>query len=283
MPPTATAHGSNRPQSPSAQPFLQTPAISPLVHEVVDQFSSLPNELTRSFSDLRELDAVLRSSIEAITRKILTLTELIENNAITPSQRLVLILEIADDAQRLKMGSEDKIRVAGKACEEIVHSQNTITSLLTQLAYHDPAFNQTLSIRRTNYPHVAPSSLIAPTHYEGPNGRRRRIPGGATGGAVNGVSITNGTTSANGGRGSDAHSPVKRRRVDDTAPPGGRTPKAKEKERERLLEKQEREARTGGAKGNKKTAEPTFPDALCTLHQLQRHASQQLPRQHLES
>ena len=59
------------------------------------------------------------ASIEAITRKIITLTNLIESETATPAERLVLILEIADDAQRLKMGSEDKIRVAGKACEEV--------------------------------------------------------------------------------------------------------------------------------------------------------------------
>jgi inhibitor of growth protein 3 len=48
------------------------------------------------------------------------LTELLEDpSTSSPSEKLVLLLEIADDAQRLKMGSEDKIRVAGKACEEV--------------------------------------------------------------------------------------------------------------------------------------------------------------------
>ena len=110
----------------------------------MDSLASLPNELTRSFSDLRELDAVLRSerlqarvylkplltanasraaSIETITRKILILTSMIETKGITPAERLNLLLEIAHDAQHLKMGTEDKIRVSGKACEEVRPSQ----------------------------------------------------------------------------------------------------------------------------------------------------------------
>jgi len=55
---------------------------------------------------------------------------LIESETATPAERLVLILEIADDAQRLKMGSEDKIRVAGKACEE-VHPSSFSTPVLS--------------------------------------------------------------------------------------------------------------------------------------------------------
>jgi hypothetical protein len=64
MPPSVAAASNNPQNSPPhhahSQNMLQPPALSPLVHECVDQFTSLPNELTRSFSDLRELDAVLR-------------------------------------------------------------------------------------------------------------------------------------------------------------------------------------------------------------------------------
>ena len=115
-----------------------------LLADYMDSLASLPNELTRSFSDLRELDAVLRSepfralahltpllteklplpaSIESITRKILVLTSMIETRSISPAERLNLLLEIAHDAQHLKMGTEDKIRVSGKACEEVRLSQ----------------------------------------------------------------------------------------------------------------------------------------------------------------
>lgn len=61
------------------------------------------------------------------------LTKLIESDTAAPAERLVLLLEIADDAQRLKMGSEDKIRVAGKACEEVIHSMLFCSPNLIQL------------------------------------------------------------------------------------------------------------------------------------------------------
>lgn len=64
-------------------------------------------------------DAVRPASIESITRKILLLISLIETDSIAPADRLNLLLEIAHDAQHLKMGTEDKIRVSGKACEEV--------------------------------------------------------------------------------------------------------------------------------------------------------------------
>ncbi|KAF9514544.1 hypothetical protein BS47DRAFT_857937 [Hydnum rufescens UP504] len=130
--------------------------VQVLLSDYTDTLSSLPGELTRSFSDLRELDAVLRSSIESITRKIMLLTSLVENDTVAPSERLVLILDIADDAQRLKMGSEDKIRVAGKACEELVHTHAHANVLLTQISTVMERFSSTLSVHSTTYPHVAP-------------------------------------------------------------------------------------------------------------------------------
>jgi inhibitor of growth protein 3 len=48
---------------------------------------------------------------------------MIETKSVTPAERLNLLLEIAHDAQHLKMGTEDKIRVSGKACEEVRLSQ----------------------------------------------------------------------------------------------------------------------------------------------------------------
>lgn len=40
-----------------------TAATQILLADYIDTLASLPNELTRSFSDLRELDAVLRSEL----------------------------------------------------------------------------------------------------------------------------------------------------------------------------------------------------------------------------
>lgn len=50
---------------------------------------------------------------------MIMLADMVESSDITPAERLKLLLEIAQDAQHLKMGTEDKIRVSGKACEEV--------------------------------------------------------------------------------------------------------------------------------------------------------------------
>jgi len=57
--------------------------------------------------------------MQLITQKIYRLAELMKDPTITPSERLLLLVEIAEDAQRLKMGSEDKIRVAGRTCDDV--------------------------------------------------------------------------------------------------------------------------------------------------------------------
>lgn len=118
-----------------------------LLADYTDSLDSLPLDLTRNFSDLRELDAVLRSefprvmfycvlanlladrqltptpntiaSINAITSKITSLTALLQDPTATPASRLFLLREIADAASHLKMGGEDKIRVAGIAAENV--------------------------------------------------------------------------------------------------------------------------------------------------------------------
>lgn len=45
---------------------------------------------------------------------------MIETDSKAPADRLRLFLDIAKDAQHLKMGTEDKIRYSGKACEEVI-------------------------------------------------------------------------------------------------------------------------------------------------------------------
>lgn len=131
----------------------------------------------------------------------------------------MLILEIADDAQRLKMGSEDKIRVAGKACEEVspvkaLHislrqlrpflqlsqTRAEVNVLLTQISTVIEHFAPTLSVHSTTYPHVAPSSLLPVTGEF--SGRRKRMP--ASG--LNLISARDSYPTA---------SPAKKRRIDD--------------------------------------------------------------------
>ncbi|KDN38449.1 hypothetical protein K437DRAFT_259398 [Tilletiaria anomala UBC 951] len=98
-----------------------------------DALDALPLDLTRSFSDLRELDAVLGAHISSLTARLAYLTSLIEDPNITPGERLVALKEVAEEARAYKMGGEDKIRVAVNTAEIIVSHTDYIDSLLDNL------------------------------------------------------------------------------------------------------------------------------------------------------
>ena len=93
---------------------------------------SLPPTLTRSLSDLKELDAVLSGSLTGITTKLNKLLAMLDVNAqgqavvdgkiVTPQMRLELLREVAEEANSFKLGGEDKIRVATGTCETVCTS-----------------------------------------------------------------------------------------------------------------------------------------------------------------
>lgn len=168
-----------------------------LLADYTDSLDSLPLDLTRNFSDLRELDAVLRTSINALTAKITALTALLQDPTATPASRLFLLREIADAASHLKMGGEDKIRVAGIAAENLaahqthIHSVLKTISLVAPPAQHCPNgsdFDPATHARRTTFPHVAP----AREHVSAPSPQKRRrigegrVNGSTSYGATNG-------------------------------------------------------------------------------------------------
>ncbi|KAJ1310021.1 hypothetical protein OPQ81_006776 [Rhizoctonia solani] len=166
-----------------------------LLADYTDSLDSLPLDLTRNFSDLRELDAVLRTSINALTAKITSLTALLQDPNATPASRLFLLREIADAASHLKMGGEDKIRVAGIAAENLaahqthIHSVLKTISLVAAPAQHcsnGSDFDPATHTRRTTFPHVAP----AREHTSAASPQKRRRVDGRT---VNG-SAAYGTT-----------------------------------------------------------------------------------------
>lgn len=68
---------------------------------------------------MKELDAVLNTSLTLITSKLTRLLDLIEDPKAMPAQRLALLKEVADDAATFKLGGEDKIRVATGTCETV--------------------------------------------------------------------------------------------------------------------------------------------------------------------
>ncbi|EDR15927.1 uncharacterized protein LACBIDRAFT_301409 [Laccaria bicolor S238N-H82] len=151
---------------PSAQ--LTTAHSLALLTEYTHTLDSLPLDLSRNFADLRELDAVLSSSMISITSKIRALTLMIEQGVAPKEDRLWLLTEIAEEANRLKLGGEDKIRVACQAADNLkAHSNH-----LRTLSEHLPGFDASVLTRKTVYPHVAVRSFMPVASLE--PGRRRR-------------------------------------------------------------------------------------------------------------
>jgi len=145
-----------------------------LLAEYTHSLDSLPLDLSRNFADLRELDAVLSSSMSLITTKINQLTKMIEDRAASPEDRLWLLTEIGDEANRLKLGGEDKIRVASAAADNLRNHQNHLIDLLHYL----PNFDPSVLNRTTHYPHVT-SKSYPPHSVE--TGRRQRRGGNLAG------------------------------------------------------------------------------------------------------
>lgn len=84
-----------------------------------DCIEALPPTLTRSISDLRELDAVLSGSISTITDQLNELLKMLEDPSVTPEQRFHHLRRLADEAKDFRLGGEDKIRVATGTCETV--------------------------------------------------------------------------------------------------------------------------------------------------------------------
>jgi inhibitor of growth protein 3 len=175
-----------------------------LLAEYTHTLDTLPIELSRNFADLRELDAVLSTSFQSMTAKIQSLTAMIEQGKASKADRLWLLSDIAEEAQRLKLGGEDKIRVACQAADNLKGHANH----LRDLSSHLPGFDPSALDRKTVYPHVSDRSYMPVATME--TGRRRR--------AVLGSIMTN-----------PDPSPAKRRRTankdDDIDVGPSRTPK----------------------------------------------------------
>ncbi|KAF7303068.1 Chromatin modification-related protein [Mycena kentingensis (nom. inval.)] len=170
---------------PRLQPAPAQPAASPvyplsLLTEYTHTLDALPLDLSRNFADLRELDAVLSASQTALISKIYTLIEMIEQGAgQQDQQRMWLLGEIAEEANRLRLGGEDKIRVACQAADNLRHHN----AYLKQLAENIPGFDVTALNRHTTYPHVATKPFMPATSLE--YGRRRPRGGFASASALN--------------------------------------------------------------------------------------------------
>ena len=146
---------------------LNTAYSVSLLTEYANTLDGIPLELAHHFGDLRELDAVLSASVNAMTNKITRLVDMIQNRTGSKDDCLWLLVEISEEAKRLKPGGEDKIRVASQAADAL-HGHHAHMTSLMQLV---PDFDASLLIRKTVYPHVAPKSYAPVSTHEG---RRRR-------------------------------------------------------------------------------------------------------------
>ncbi|KAG8906437.1 hypothetical protein FRC00_012580 [Tulasnella sp. 408] len=226
-----------------------------LLGQFTDSIDSLPHDLTKAFGDLRELDAVLRSSMQGITSKVYKLIDLMEDTSATPAARLCLLLEIAEDAQRLRMGSEDKIRVAGRTADDVAAHNQYNHQILNHLSELDPGFEEALYIRRTTFPHVAPANLLPPTgEYALGRRGRRGLPGGVAQSTVSIGARLSAPMAISASAGGDKN---KKRRLEEEE--ARRTPvKGKEKD-QRMAAEKDREAAADSRKAKK-----VYVDIYCT-------------------
>lgn len=179
--PTTTTHPNMSSMGPPRPPVSSTTVTSSpartahslaLLTEYTHSLDSLPLDLSRNFADLRELDAVLSSSMTAVTNKVIQLTNLIENHP-SKEERLHLLADIADEVSKLKPGADDKIRVACHAADALRGHQTHMTSLLDHIPEPEYGVMAGMLSRKTVYPHVAARSYV-PSGMAGEGGRRRR-------------------------------------------------------------------------------------------------------------
>lgn len=84
-----------------------------------DALDALPLEFTRSFSDLRELDAVLGAHLASLSLRVQHLAAIIEDTNVSPEERFMALRDAAEEARAYKMGGEDKVRVAINTSEMV--------------------------------------------------------------------------------------------------------------------------------------------------------------------
>jgi len=169
MPPGRKSNASIAAQNAVQPPYpvLEQPIqpdsaeIAHLTILAADVIDALPPSVTRSLSDLKELDAVLNASILSIHEKLDKLHAMMmaPPEAYTPQQRLELLKEVAEDANAFKLGGEDKIRVATGACEtvRVLPSTNHVpcSCLIVDRTAHLSAGSHHLSVDLAHAPSPA--------------------------------------------------------------------------------------------------------------------------------
>ena len=139
----------------SSSSSVKTAHSLAILSEYTHTLDSVPLDLSRSFADLRELDAVLSASMNSVTDKVIKLTSMIENRSASKEDRLWLLAEIADEVSKLKPGADDKIRVACHAADGLKGHKAHMTNLLQHMPEPEYGNMAGMLSRKTVYPHVA--------------------------------------------------------------------------------------------------------------------------------
>ena len=167
---TAMSRRAALPPAPAANALTTAHSLA-ILGEYTHTLDSLPLDLSRNFAEFRELDAVLSASMTSLTAKIQQLTTMLETNIGSKEERLWLLADIAEEATRLKLGSEDKIRVACHAADGLRGHKAHMNSLLQHIPDRDFESIDGLC-RKTVSPHVMPYNL--PSQGGFGEGRRQR-------------------------------------------------------------------------------------------------------------
>ncbi|KAK1926148.1 putative histone acetylation-related protein [Papiliotrema laurentii] len=176
MPPRF-ANAQEQSASPTPENDLQDILV---IQDIMDTLDQIPPELTRVHSDLNELGAVLYATLVNLETKLHQLIEWIQDPSIDPARRFQLLQEIAEEAARYKLGGDDKIRVAGGACDGIMAHQRHISNLLASstLLRQDPPSPYTQSLILAQAPVYTSSRRQVARAVNSPFGGPSRAGGG---------------------------------------------------------------------------------------------------------
>lgn len=159
-----------------------TPYEHVLLADYASTLDALPLEIAKNIADLRELDGVLNNSMVAVTQKLNALTDLLLDPNATPAQRFSSLVDVAEEAARLKLGTDDKIRVVTTTADQLHNQRTYLDNILKQVALEDPKFAPIRNTSKTTFPTLVFRPFANPSPLE--TGRRRRAHAGNRGAAA---------------------------------------------------------------------------------------------------
>ncbi|EGG01486.1 uncharacterized protein MELLADRAFT_79007 [Melampsora larici-populina 98AG31] len=164
---TTTASSSSSNQNNT---MIATESFAQAVHLVegfADTLDSIPPSLTRSLSDLKELDAVLNTPLLHVHSLLdRLLGSILKPESMRPDQRLTLLRSIVGEIEKYKLGGEDKIRVVNGTCESLSHHINQLDTTMALIISSLPPNLESripVSTLPTGYPKLTGSLRSKPS------------------------------------------------------------------------------------------------------------------------